>query len=295
MRTLLILLFVLGNSALFAQEFSWEDQPPILENDDSLIVKADPNFGTYINYRMKDFQTLYRVSKFFGSSIDEVYRINKINSAQALPEQLMVKIPLDTQHIITNFWGRSLFKRYTSVYYKVQPKQTLFHIGHNLFGMELKVLKRRNNLRDESLQSGQLLEIGWFPQEGLFEPITSKEMEADGYSWDELELTYAKAADRGKVKQQKGIAFWNKKQTAAEGLFVLHKEAKVNSYIEIINPMFGTKIYAKVVGRIPENAYPSEVLAVISSGAAKELRARDARFFVKMRYLQPGTDPLVEQ
>jgi hypothetical protein len=50
--------------------------------------------------------------------------------------------------------------------------------------------------------------------------------------------------------------------------------------------MFGSKVYVKVIGALPEKSYPKEVLTVISNAAAKELGAKDARFFVKIRYLQ---------
>lgn len=274
------------------EEFSWENQPAVIEDNDSLILYSGPNEGLYLEYELKDFQTLYRVAKFFGSDVEDVYKANQLQAGKPLPDGLQLRIPIDKKNVITDFWGRSLFKKYNQVYYKVAPKETQFHIARVLFDMDINTLKRRNKLNDTGLNKGQILKIGWFPEEGLFEPVTSREMEEDGYSWDQLELTFAKASDKGKISQQKGIAYWNNKQVGGEGLYVLHKNAEVNTYIEIINPMFGTKIYAKVIGRIPDNAYPSEVLAVISPAAAKELRARDARFFVKMRYLQPGSNAL---
>jgi len=50
--------------------------------------------------------------------------------------------------------------------------------------------------------------------------------------------------------------------------------------------MFGTTVYAKVAGSISANAYPDEVMIVVSPEIADKLRARDARFFAKISYLR---------
>ena len=46
------------------------------------------------------------------------------------------------------------------------------------------------------------------------------------------------------------------------------------------------RVYAKVIGRIPENVYGSDVVVVISPTVAKFLGAKDPRFLVKLRYLR---------
>ena len=50
--------------------------------------------------------------------------------------------------------------------------------------------------------------------------------------------------------------------------------------------MNNRKVYAKVIGRIPENVYGSDVVVVISSKVANFLGAKDPRFFVRVRYLK---------
>jgi hypothetical protein len=69
-------------------------------------------------------------------------------------------------------------------------------------------------------------------------------------------------------------------------MFALHPTARVNSVIELHNPMMNRKVLAKVIGNIPPNTYPEEVKVIISPKTAKSLGVIDQRFFVKMRYLE---------
>ena len=57
------------------------------------------------------------------------------------------------------------------------------------------------------------------------------------------------------------------------------------SIIEITNPLSGSPVYAKVIGRIPPHLYPAEVDMVMSRETAGALHALDQKFFVRCRYL----------
>ncbi|HQW94395.1 MAG TPA: hypothetical protein PLU58_01255, partial [Saprospiraceae bacterium] len=92
-------------------------------------------------------------------------------------------------------------------------------------------------------------------------------------------------SERQKIEDQ-GIAFWHKEMRGNKGLYVLHRNAPRGSVIKISNPMFGTTVYAKVAGSISSNAYPDDVMIVVSLEIADKLRARDARFFAKISYLR---------
>lgn len=88
------------------------------------------------------------------------------------------------------------------------------------------------------------------------------------------------------IKNSKGIAIWNNTGTGKHQMFALHPTAKVNSVIELQNPMMNRTVYAKVIGNIPPNTYPEEVKVIISPKTAQSLGVVDQRFFVKMRYLE---------
>ena len=48
--------------------------------------------------------------------------------------------------------------------------------------------------------------------------------------------------------------------------------------------MKGATVYAKVIGRIPNNVYGKEVIVIVAPSVAKTLGAIDERFFVKIKY-----------
>jgi len=88
-----------------------------------------------------------------------------------------------------------------------------------------------------------------------------------------------------KVSDQ-GIAFWHKEMKGNKGLYVLHRIAPRGSIIRITNPMYGSTIYARVAGTISPNAYPDEVMIVVSPEVASRLGAKDARFFSRITYFK---------
>ncbi len=278
-------LFCMGISA---QEYSWTDPPPILDKSDSLIVKIDPDIGLYVNHTVKPYQSIYRLVNFFQSDMESTLRMNDLRAGRPLAEGGQIRIPLDSQHIITNFFGRSFFKKYNKVYIEIDKGTTLYSLAKKL-DTSVRTLERRNDVEANNISNGATLRVGWFPRSGLYDPITTEEMKTDGLERESLEKQFDEGLASGNLMEERGIAFWNKSGQNESGFFALHRTADVGSYLEITNPMFGTKVFVKVIGKIPENSYPKEIMTIISFEAAEELRAKDARFFVKIRYLQQNS------
>jgi len=81
----------------------------------------------------------------------------------------------------------------------------------------------------------------------------------------------------------RGVAYWEKNYHDNGRFYVLHSKAKINSIIEVSNPIAGRKVYAKVIGRIPMS-YPSDAKVIVTNEVAKELKVIDSRFFVYVQY-----------
>ena len=81
-------------------------------------------------------------------------------------------------------------------------------------------------------------------------------------------------------------AEWNMSSKDKINLFALHATAKVNSYIEIYNPMLNRKVIAKVVGNLPPKAHKKNVDLIISPKVAETLGAVDKRFYVQVRFIE---------
>lgn len=80
-------------------------------------------------------------------------------------------------------------------------------------------------------------------------------------------------------------AEWNTGSKDKVNLFALHSSAKVNSYIEIYNPMLNRKVLAKVVGNLPPKAHKKGVELIVSPKVAESLGAIDKRFLVQVRFI----------
>lgn len=88
-----------------------------------------------------------------------------------------------------------------------------------------------------------------------------------------------------KVHRDSGIAYWSR-NSKAKGVYVLSDNAALNSMIEIFNPLLQRKIFARVIGNIPSNAYDDNIKVVLSPEAALSLGALDERFYVRLNYLK---------
>ena len=87
-------------------------------------------------------------------------------------------------------------------------------------------------------------------------------------------------------RSQKGIAMWNKNSVDKENLYAMHKTAKINSLIEIYNPLLKRKAFAKVIGHIAPGLYPNDISLIITPRVAESLGMKDKRFRVEMKFYE---------
>ncbi len=88
-----------------------------------------------------------------------------------------------------------------------------------------------------------------------------------------------------KLVERAEVAHWDKAMPDNGTVYVLHKDAIIDSYIELYNPLLKRSVRAKVIGRIPYGAYTNDVRLVLSPRTAKQLRALDKRFKVEVKAL----------
>ena len=86
------------------------------------------------------------------------------------------------------------------------------------------------------------------------------------------------------INYQSGIAIWDKEGFDRTNLFVMHKKAKVDSYIRLRYSVTGQEVTAKVIAAIPEGLYPSDTDIILSPAVAIALGAKDSRFQIQMDF-----------
>ncbi len=316
---LLIVLFivVIFKSALFAQH---------VYIPDTILVQNLADKGLVFEYAVKKGNTMYSISKAFNADLIDLYAFNEGVNTRPLSIGAIILIPFDNQLLDTKDAKNHI------VWYKVGMKENLFRIAKMYFGVDVEVVKKLNNLKDNTIQPGQYLKIGTVnfkkensnekstpktqkiidtrqkvnnnqdkikkdePKEKIIvkDSIAKEDEEKEKVKFDKIivvkkDSTILKT-DSISTKKEKvtllldnGIALWNKR-SRTKGVFVLNNNAKINSLMEIYNPMLGRKIFAKVIGRIPPNSYPENVKVILSPQAATSLGAINTKFYVEIKY-----------
>ncbi len=258
--------------------------------NDSVIVNSSPDTEElYWNYILKPKNTLYRLSKMTGVSVADILHTNDHLNKQTLGIGDQIKIPLNPALLVksTNIDSN----RVLPFYFQVKKGQTLYTIAKKKLHISVLHLLKLNNLQTNHLSPDQLLFIGYL-QLSDYQVPKKLAINIDSTTSDTMAIAvtnpllskFESTYIDQKIKYQKGIAYWRKSNS--NGLFVLHRTARIGSVMELTNPMFGITLYAKVVGRLPKKAYTNDVLVVISPKIAKKLGALDPRFYIKLRYVE---------
>ncbi|NNF34831.1 MAG: LysM peptidoglycan-binding domain-containing protein [Saprospiraceae bacterium] len=270
-----------------------------MNNGDEIVVDLQPENGLVYNHTFQKGNTVYSLSRYFQISIDDILKLNKLQSVTSIGLGQTVTVPFDAKLI---FKGENLdnikYGIYIPVYYEVQAKDNLFRICKYFFDQSIESMMKRNDLKDFNLALGQRLLVGWLPIDSDKEVIKPKEI---GSVNSHIEISdtiglYIKnelfnpdieeQKDKRKLVKSKGIAIWDKYSNDQNNMFALHSEAMANSIIEIYNPLLNRTAFATVVGGIPTKAYPEDVSLIISPKVAKALGALDSRFLVEVKFYQ---------
>lgn len=259
--------------------------PENLQPVDSVFVSIHKKRAKVVMHKVKVFETLYSISRFYGVDLDEINEHNpKIKSTVHLPEE--IEIPIHDDQVIYSLPSRNGQNKYVKLYYRVKMKDNLFQISRVKFDLPTKLLMHRNRLESENLQTGQVLHIGWIEQDItpllVIEGKTKEHnIPSDPFSYH---AQFEEAMSSGKVIDENQVALWNTAMEGSKGFLVMHRTVPEKTIIELRNPMSGVTAYGRVIGLIPESLYPEEVDMIVSTDLAKQLKVLDPRFFVQVRY-----------
>ncbi len=306
----IIILFVLSNIKVAAQS---------VDIPDTIFVRNDLKMGLITDYKIHEGNTIYSIAKFFNADIFDIYALNKGIDPSSLELGDTIVVSFDKKLLKSNNFVKN--SNSIPVIYTVKKQETLFRISKVYFDVDINTVMKLNNMSSPTLEIGQKLKIGFISGENKKAKIEqdnhftteadnkiehkdtisvkdsikeSDEVEGEVMEFEKIvnqnddsdeilegdkvidEKPYVLVDDRGK-------AVWNKNSRTKE-IFVLHNKAKINTMMNITNPMYGCSIEAKVVGRIPPNQYHDEVKLILSPKAASTLMALDSEFYVKFKY-----------
>lgn len=273
------LLFML----LFACISLHAQVPTIEESEQKFIHYIDP-MGLVLIEVIEPGMTFYGYSRKYNVSIDSMMAANPDLDHHAIPMGYPINIPIYPKAISST--PPTTGEDSIPIFYRVQPKETLYRISKVYLGISPEVLISLNPRIDEGLSIGQVLHLGWYiPARNVVNPVNTSPAPKDStqYSVTDFAQTYETAGDV--VFEQKGLAVW-KAGNMQSHYYVLHPTARVGSYMEVTNPMLHRTLTAKVAGNIPPGLYQPQVGLVVSPSVARALGVLDQQFFAKWRFVE---------
>jgi LysM repeat protein len=255
---------------------------PYLTDKDTLFLTLNDKTGEkIIDHAMQQGQTLYSLARFYGLNEEELYSYNPTLKSNKLPLGQIVHVPVPNA-AIKRFKGEN-FKRwkFAPIMFLVKKGDNLYKISKTLFHMPIDSVVKWNKLPSNTIAPGQQLLVGWMSIEGVPDSIRALKKVTIDTRGKALEGNFAKQKS---TTEQRGAAFWQKSGNQNTDLYCLHRSARIGSTMAITNGMNNRTVYAKVIGKLPDNIYGNEIIIIVSPSAARLLGAKDEKFFVKLKY-----------
>jgi LysM repeat protein len=260
-------------------------QVPMSREAQQKFVHHIEPFGLVLIESIQPGMTLYRLSKKYNVGIDSILSVNPDLDPHSIPLGFPVNIPIFRDAI--SLQVPADVNEGIPVFYRVQPKETLYRISKVYLGIEPDSLLTLNPRASQSLSIGQVLHIGWYdPEENTQHPaLTATSPASDSTLYRVTDYSKEYKTEGLIIREQKGLAVW-KPGNEKTHYFVLHSTARVGSYMEITNPMLHRTLTAKVSGNIPPGLYQSHVGLVVSPSVARALGVLDHQFFASWRFVE---------
>jgi len=260
---------------LFGKLAAQDDVTPGYTAIDTLYAYVDDKHNTYFHYSNKTGHIPSHLAKQFHVREADMLLVHSYMPYDTIHEGSSVLIPFKPKDLLKT---RSTVADCIPVVYTVRPKETVFKIARRYFDLKTEHLRRLNQLESNDISIDQQLMVGWFIMHPVTESVHSPALPVA--SIEVIDPFYPE-----EPVVQIGVAYWKKSADPSAHLFAMHRSARINSMIEITNPMFKTKVLVKVVGRIPPT-YKQDIALVVSPAVAKKLGVLDPRFRAEMRFVE---------
>jgi LysM repeat protein len=263
------------------------DSLHFLTSKDTLFVNILPSGKKTIEHRLEKGQTLFSLAGFYGLKYTTLLKFNpELNPDKAILQGKPVRIPLPDSALQTGDVSANTLKEFAPVYYIVKQGETLYRISKVFFRIPIETVRKNNGLSNDNLKTGQKLHIGWLSTKGIPESLQTETTFSNGNSFYDLKTTFEQEALSTRPVLQKGAAYWHRERKNEKEYFAMHRFAPVGSVIKLHNPMKNTVSFAKVVSTISDRIHGSEIIVVLSAPVARQLGAKDPRFFVEVSYFK---------
>ncbi len=281
-RLALLALFLMACRGGFAQQTG--DSLYYLLPTDTMVLRTDVGSGNMVfEHYLAPKQTLFGTGQFYGLGLEDVYVLNPhLRSAYEPGDKLRVPIP---PRAVRPSRALDSLAWFVPVYYQMRKGETIFGLYKRVLQREdaSSIMELNPTLDPAALADQQRVAIGYLKLDGI--PVEMQGEIEDEYvrlNTGLRELWNNRTEGRN-MKVANGKAAWTRKGDKDKWM-VLHRTAPINSLIEIDDPRSRKVLYARVVGRIPDQIYPRDVILVVSPLLLKAFGVRDKVFYVRTRH-----------
>lgn len=254
----------------------------IFGQNDSIFIEKNEKGEIFFIQEVNPKQTLFSLSREFRMDIDKIISINP-DHQKGLVKNKLIKLEIQKE-IISQIDPKPLQRK--KIYYRPNAKETSFSLLIGKLNLNWEQLKKLNpHLNQNKSTENKVILVGWLNKDQDSELTSIDSVQATA---PEKSLLVSKFIDEENYRfnsSTRGLGIWEKSYQDDGKYYALHRTAKINSIIEITNPIRERKVYAKVVGRIPRH-YPKNCEVVIAGEVAKDLSIANKRFFTQLRYLR---------
>ncbi|MEL6123212.1 MAG: LysM peptidoglycan-binding domain-containing protein [Bacteroidota bacterium] len=270
---------------------------PELIGQEYLLSKAVNDHQARTSITMSPGYTLYTIGRVMGVSVEDLMMTNPQLDPTSIDVNARLTIPILADRLATS---PDSMTQPIPVFHQVQKGENWYRIAKVFYKSEITHLQGLNPSSSTlSIDDRVLLGyIDWPYDLDQFRTDTISTLEVDPSAVDTLrdvsfqleEISIRRLGPDSiltdtRLTTSKGIALIEQRNGGTDELVVIHRNAAVDTEIEIYNPMMRRRVLATVVAQLPEAQYADDVSLVMSPAVASALGALDKRVLVEMTYI----------
>ena len=228
-------------------------------------------------------QTLYAASRFYGLQLEDIYTLNpRLRSKYTTGDKVKVSIPPKT---IREAAAPDSLAWFVPVYYKMSRGETIFGLHRRTLKLpdDSRIMRLNPDINPAALTANTVLHVGYFKIDGIAGELQGEIQDVYVRRNRGMRELWSNKTRGKKMKEKSGKAAWTTKGDKSKWM-VLHRTAPIGSLVEIDDPRSRKVLYARVVGRIPGQSYPPDIILVVSPLLFKAFGVRDKYFYVRTRH-----------
>ncbi len=281
------IFFLLTACFVGLTDINAQDRSTLFDGNDVIITRRGVDKLVLLHPVAKG-QTLYSISKYYGTSLSAVRSINFKLRIRPMRVGDTLSIPIlasDIKQDVTD--DVTGMKR---VFYRVQSGDTEYGLAKRVLKLDLEFLQQLIEFSGSELSPNEEIQVGFYPREGI--QRSSRLPSNIPTSIVEKNLankeSFIKKRSSKKIYRQQMLCTVTKsgfRTSSSRGLFCAHRTLKPGTFIKVRNPMNNRELYLKVIAEVSDDE-EQDILINIPQHIASMLGVVDHKFGLRVEYYE---------